>query len=150
MEKESDAATALKQVLAGLLAISCLAALTLLITTPKPEIYRLSHLGQADSLILAELQAHRISQTHVRRFDYQVNEEFTRVRYRIEIPPGASPTHLHGDLSRRLRPWGISIRGRVDVPGGITTLDLLYRNKVVRTLELRRVPAGEVYSNSSD
>lgn len=149
MERESDAATTVKKVLAGLLAVCCLAAVTLLVTTPKPELYHLSNLNQADSLILSELQAHRIAQRQVRRIDYPVNEQFTRARYVIDMPPGSSPTHLHGDLSRRLRPWGISVRGRVDVPGGVTTLDLLYRTKVVRTLELRRVTA-EVYSNSSD
>lgn len=140
MKGELEASTTVKKVLAGLLTVCCLAALTLLLTAPKPEIYHLSHLSQADSLIVAELQAHRIAEDQVRRIDIQVNEHFTRARYLIDAPPGTSPTHVHGDLSRRLRPWGISVRGRVDVPGGVTTLDLLYYNKVVRTLEFRRVP----------
>ncbi|MDG5765949.1 hypothetical protein QA596_00630 [Balneolales bacterium ANBcel1] len=120
-----------------LLGSSCIIAFVLLLTLPAEPRQGLRDLAGADSLIRQELALFNIPDEQVRVFEYPVTDQFTRKHYRVDLPPQVSKTHLHAELKQLLRNRRIGTIGYVDVPADEMTLHLIYRDKVIRSLELR-------------
>ncbi len=123
-----------------LLAGSCMIAVLIMFITPSERQERLSELALADSLIQQELSLFNISSEYIRIFDYPVTDQFTRKRYVVNLPVQVSKTHLHAKLNSQFRQFGVSSIGYVDVPDRKMSLHLFYRDKIIRTLELRTEP----------
>ncbi len=126
-----------KQILAGLLATSCIAVFLLLLLYPDQRHSPLESLSQADSLIVTELTRFHIGRDRVRTFEYHVTDGFTRKRYVVTVPQGLSQTYLHAELNRKLREHRVDTVAFVNVPEREMKVLILYNNKIIRTLELR-------------
>jgi hypothetical protein len=126
-----------KQILAVLLAASCIVVFLLLVLHPGQRHAPLQSFSQADSLIVTELTRFHIGQDRVRTFEYLVTEGFTRKRYVVSIPPGLSQTHLHAELNQKLRNHRVDTVAFVNVPEREMKVLILFNSKIIRTIELR-------------
>ncbi|MBP3191047.1 hypothetical protein NATSA_00075 [Natronogracilivirgula saccharolytica] len=126
-----------KKLLIWLLSGSCLAALAILLFYPGESPQRLRSLAQADSLIVQELALFNVSSGRVRTTEYPVTDDFTRKHYSVDLPVQVSATHYHAELRKQLQPLRIETIGYADVPDGELTLQLVYQDKIIRTLTLR-------------
>ncbi|MFO8029061.1 MAG: hypothetical protein R6U28_04300 [Cyclonatronaceae bacterium] len=126
-----------KKILLVLLAASCLLAFVMLLLPPDNPPRPLPRISLADSLILDELTRFHIGEEHIRTFEYEINEDFTRKRYVVTVPPGISQTHLHAELNRKFRTYKVRTIGFVNVPERETQVMILFEDTIIRSLELR-------------
>lgn len=129
-----------KKILLWLLAGSCMAALLVLLFYPAEQRKHLHDLAIADSLIHQELALFNVPQNRIRTIEHTVGDHFTRKQYVVDLPVQVSKTHLHAELNKQLRPWQIKTVGHVDVAENEMTLYLVYRDTIIRSIELRTDP----------
>ncbi len=126
-----------KIIILWLLAGSCLALFLLLTLFSTEQPGSLQSLSQADSLIHQELSLFNVPDEHIQTFYYSINDYLTRKRFVVDLPVQVSKTHFHAELNRQLRPFRVETIGYVNVPEHEMTLHLVFRDKIIRTLDLR-------------
>lgn len=132
-----------KKIIVGLLAGSCVVALIILLFHPSGRSNNLPGLALADSLIHQELTLFNVPDERIRTIEYPVNEDFTRKRFVVELPAQVSKTHLHAELHKQLQNWRVETIGYVDVPEDEMTVHMIYRDKIIRSLDLHTDPDFE-------
>ena len=125
-----------KKILLFLLAVSCLAALLVLLYYPAGEHRPMDSLATVDSLIYRNFSDFEVPRHEISPVSIEVTDKFTRKHYRAHLPFGVSATHFHAELNRNLRPLQVRTIGYVDLPDARMNLHLVYADKVVRTLAL--------------
>ena len=126
-----------KKAILWLLAASCLAAFFILLSAPAEPYRGLESFDRADSLIFEELALFNVPEEQIRTFRYPVTDNFIRKRYVVDLPSQISKTHLHAELNKQLKKWQVGTIGYVDIPSREMTLHLHYRDKIIRTIDLR-------------
>lgn len=132
-----------RRLIAGLLLVSCVAALILLLTLPAPVIRTPLHSEELDRLIEETFEEFRIHGERIRTQSVRVDTLMMRKIYTVSLPPWTAATHWHYELHKKLLPFGASAPARVHFPGEEMNIHIVYRDKVVRTIRLRKDPDDE-------
>lgn len=125
-----------KKLIAWLLLISCIGAGWLLFLTPARPGKSLHSGAQTDSLLKQTLANFNIPQTQVSSRQVYADSEFTRINYRIKVPPAFSKTQFHAALQQKLSPYGLELPARVTFPERNMDIHFYYGDDVIRTVEL--------------
>lgn len=125
-----------KQLIAGLLLISCIISGWWLFLTPAPDGRSLQRLARADSLLHLTLTDFSIARQQVDSRTVRIDSTFARTTYTVAVPPGFSKTQFHAVLQQRLAPYGVSLPARVVFPERDMYIYLNYRNTIIRTVQL--------------
>lgn len=128
-----------KKAVLWLLSALCLGFVFILKRAPDQNNQALQSLAQADSLIMHELAIFKIDTDAMRVIDYPVTDGFARKHYVLHLPEDFSKTHLHFALNSSLRQYTVETAAIADVPNQRINILILYRNKIIRSLELRTV-----------
>ena len=126
-----------KKIIIALLVVSCIAAGIILASTTSESGPRLRSLAETDTIIVDELTKFNIEQEQIERHPVQVDSNFTRWIYRVNVSPHLSKTHLHTSLHERLHEMEVSSPARIYFPGKEMDIHLSYNNTVIRTIKLQ-------------
>ena len=126
-----------KKAAAWLLTALCLGFLLILKLAPDQNNRALQSLAQADSLINQQLAYFKIDTDAVHIIDYPVTDGFTRRHFVLYLSEDISKTHLHFALNTSLGQYNVATTAFADVPNQQLNILVLYKNKIIRSLELR-------------
>ena len=102
---------------------------------PAPQ-HKLQSQTQLDSLIRQAIFDFQLG-PHMRIQTIEVDSVFSRVNYRVSVPPGFSKTGFHMHLHKLLYPFKSETVGFVTFPDRHLDLHILYNDKVHRSVFLR-------------
>lgn len=126
-----------KRIIVFLLLLSCLISGFMFFSIPDGQFHRLETLAEADSLIQNELAAFNITRQQVDIVTQQVDSNFRRKIYWIDVAPAFSKTQLHAELNRAFFEYAVETPATITFPEKDVIIHLLYRDTIVRTLKLQ-------------
>lgn len=112
----------------------------MLFAGPGGEKKRLTSLTQADSLIQDKLSDFNINDEQVRISSNQIDSNFTRKVYHIDLPYQISKTQFHAELNRTFHEYAVEAPAKVTFPEQNVNIHLLKDGTVFRTLSLQTDP----------
>lgn len=129
-----------RKLIVTLLAVSCVAAGTLLWKSEPVQPKVLKSPVQIDSLITLALDDLQVLPSQVRERTIPVDSLFQRKVYHLRVAPNFSKTTLHYTIQQELWPYGVKTLARIEFPERDMHIHLLYNNKIHRSLILRDDP----------
>ncbi|MEP0007013.1 MAG: hypothetical protein ABJ387_10055 [Balneola sp.] len=115
-----------------LLALSCIVSAVMLVATPSHKAIDYSAAENLDSLIASALSQEPSIGANFRRYDIEVDSNFTRTVYRVPVHPTFSKTMFHYTLHQTLSKLKIESPAKVLFPERDMNI-YIYDNGTIRS-----------------
>ncbi len=125
-----------KIILTALLAVACLLSGILLITTPTASKVIISDLEDFDERLHIAIEEAGLQVSEFRKSQLEIDSDFTRDIYRIEVPASYSKTSFHLALHHQLQPFNIESPAKFTFPEENMDIHILFNDTVFRTIRL--------------
>lgn len=123
-----------KKIISALLLIACILSGIILAYSPSYVSNNITTEAELDSLIQLSFEDAKLQSNQVRIFTVEMDSNFSRKVYRIQVPSSFSKTSFHLELHKRFYSIGLETPSRVVFPERDMNIYITNEGTVFRTL----------------